>query len=262
LTIGVVVGSIRRRKALLVYAACDDHIHTGRPTTTLTNRSLESRMLGNGQSGSAGGRSRDRRRRVSVGRGGRDADADQRMRLGGGILRVPKSGQTCLNNEQAISWNIAGPVRVAGPAGPAGPTGPAGAPGPQGDPGPAGQQGPAGPAGAQGPAGGISGYEIVTKTTSPVHDHDESVCVSHNTFGSCDGWAYTPVYRTDPAVAECPAGKVALFGWGTSGSGSGKMSGGLLIGWQDGTATYGSSPRPSTANVVCATRRTEHLTIG
>jgi hypothetical protein len=126
--------------------------------------------------------------------------------------------------------------------------------GPQGDPGPAGPQGPAGPAGAQGPAGGISGYEIVTKTTSRVYDHDETYCSSHDIFGGCTGTGIRSIYRQDPAVAECPAGKVALFGWASDGAtGSPRMSSGLLVGWQAGTTTYSQGATGTlTAYAVCA----------
>lgn len=54
--------------------------------------------------------------------------------LAGGRLRVidTETGETCKNNEQALSWS------VGGVPGPPGPPGPPGAPGPTGPPGPAG----------------------------------------------------------------------------------------------------------------------------
>jgi hypothetical protein len=78
-----------------------------------------------------------------------------------GQLRVidAESGETCKNNEKAISWNEKGQKGDTGAAGPQGPAGPAGAAGPQGPQGPAGQngavgsQGPQGATGPQGPKG-------------------------------------------------------------------------------------------------------------
>ena len=71
---------------------------------------------------------------------------------GQGQLRVidTEKGETCKNNETAISWNQKG---VQGEAGAPGPTGPAGPPGPPGPPGPQGPVGPEGPKGDQGEPG-------------------------------------------------------------------------------------------------------------
>lgn len=169
-----------------------------------------------------------------------------------GQLRVVAAGEDCKTNEVALTLNQAGPSGPPGPVGATGATGaagPTGAPGPQGDQGPAGPQG---PAGSPGPAGGISGYEIVTETTSPVYDHDEQSCVSHTALGQCDDWQTWSVYRLEPATAGCPSGKVAVFGWADGGAtGSPKMSDGLLVGWKAGSTTYSASPGTFTAYAVC-----------
>ncbi len=67
----------------------------------------------------------------------------------------PSAGESCKNNETAVTWSQTGPQ---GPVGPAGPTGATGATGPAGPTGATGPQGPAGPegaTGAQGPQGPI-----------------------------------------------------------------------------------------------------------
>ena len=77
---------------------------------------------------------------------------------GQGQLRVidKDKGETCKNNETAISWNQKGPKGDKGDKGDIGPQGPqgqTGAQGPQGQTGPQGPQGPAGATGQQGSAG-------------------------------------------------------------------------------------------------------------
>ena len=56
--------------------------------------------------------------------------------------------------------------------------------------------------------------------------------------------------------AKCPDGKVALFGWTADGApGAPKLSGGLLVGWQAGTANGNASENAGyTAYAVCADR--------
>jgi len=85
-----------------------------------------------------------------------------------GNLRVidAQAGETCRNNELAVSWNQKG---AKGDTGPAGPPGAAGPTGPKGD---AGATGPAGPAGATGPKGdtgatGLAGPKGDTGATGP-----------------------------------------------------------------------------------------------
>jgi hypothetical protein len=105
-----------------------------------------------------------------------------------------------------------GPGRRGRTGGASGPAGPAGPTGPQGDP------GPAGPAGPPGAAGGISGYEIVTNSTGAVYDHQAVECDGYNVLGVCTGYHTVYYNRVDPAVAKCPTGKVALFGWTADGA--------------------------------------------
>jgi hypothetical protein len=111
-----------------------------------------------------------------------------------------------------FNGSVTGPKGDTGPQGPKGdtgaqgprgdtgaqgPKGDTGAQGPKGDTGAQGPKGDTGPQGAQGPtgpAGGLSGYEVVRGAT--VSDAAGS-------------------YR---AVANCPAGKVALGGGGSQGS--------------------------------------------
>jgi len=81
-----------------------------------------------------------------------------------GILLIPSAGKACKRSEQALSWNVQGPVGPAGPkgeTGAAGPAGPAGEPGPRGEPGPPGPAGPAGPADPPGPGGSIEAIEAL-----------------------------------------------------------------------------------------------------
>lgn len=103
-------------------------------------------------------------------------------------LRIPKAGEGCKNNEEAISWNSAGAKGDKGDPGPAGPTGAEGADGrdgvdglngldgrdgidgqngadgavgpmgPRGFTGFTGATGPQGPQGPPGPAGAASSY--------------------------------------------------------------------------------------------------------
>jgi hypothetical protein len=69
----------------------------------------------------------------------------------------------------------------------------------------------------------------------------------------CTGYHTVYYNRVDPAVATCPTGKVALFGWTADGAvGSPKMSGGLLVGWQAGTTTFTGGGGGFTAYAVCA----------
>lgn len=49
--------------------------------------------------------------------------------------------------------------------------------------------------------------------------HTVETCVEHGTFGGCTVWDYTNYYFLAAAVATCPAGKVALYGWGDGGAG-------------------------------------------
>ena len=106
---------------------------------------------------------------------------------------------------------IPGPTgQGVGVPGPVGPTGATGATGPAG---PVGATGPQGPAGGDGAAGtnGISGYQVVSTSTNP------------NDF-------------LDSATVNCPAGKVALGGGGTSDTASlhgsvPVISEGVATGW-------------------------------
>jgi hypothetical protein len=94
-----------------------------------------------------------------------------------------RSRTSCLNNEELLTWNIAGLPGPQGDAGPPGPQGDLGPPGPQGDPGPPGPQGDPGPS-------GISGYEIV-------QDYSELNYNDHK-----------------QVIVYCPSGKMALgAGW-------------------------------------------------
>lgn len=79
-----------------------------------------------------------------------------------GDVKIIVPPKTCATGEQAVSWNVEGPVGPKGPAGPVGPKGTIGATGPHGPVGPKGATGatglqgvagPQGPAGAQGPTG-------------------------------------------------------------------------------------------------------------
>ena len=179
-----------------------------------------------------------------------------------GQVRVVAADEACRTNEVAFTWNQAGPAGSAGPTGapgatgPAGPAGPSGADGAQGAAGPTGPTGPQGPAGPQGAAGGLSGYEVVTTTTHAVYVGDQVVCMGNNIFGQCDDYATEPQFRLDAAVAQCPDGKVALFGWTADGAaGAPKLSNGLLVGWQAGTANGNASENAGfTAYAVCADR--------
>ena len=141
-----------------------------------------------------------------------------------GQLRViDPTTQQCNENETALAWNVVGPAGQPGPAGPAGaqgPAGPAGVPGPTGDPGAQGPAGPAGEPGAQGPAGpagpgGLTGYELVTATTSAVFSHTTEYCDGYNDLGFCTGYNTFNNYFLAPAKATCPSGKVAINGWAT-----------------------------------------------
>lgn len=117
-----------------------------------------------------------------------------------GNVRIidPSAGDTCSNDEIAITWaqkgtgatgpiGPPGPQGEPGPAGPAGPEGPSGSQGLEGPAGPAGSEGPVGPAGAIGPEGppgpmgpagpegpagppGVSGYTVATRTFQLVPD--------------------------------------------------------------------------------------------
>jgi hypothetical protein len=99
-----------------------------------------------------------------------------------------------------------------------------------------------------------------------VYVNDVTTCSGHDIFGSCNSWTIVPLYRLYPAVAQCPAGKVALFGWTDDGAvGASKMSNDLLVGWQAGTMTEttsvsGASPptpsrEPSNLNAEPAVRK-------
>ena len=155
-----------------------------------------------------------------------------------GQLRViDPTTQQCNENEAALAWNVVGPAGQPGPAGPAGaqgPAGPAGVPGPAGEPG---AQGPAGPAGP----GGLTGYELVSATTSAVYDHAVEFCNSHNDLGQCDGLGYTNYYYLAPAKATCPSGKVAINGWGDAGPGP-IVTDGKVTAWQAGIGSTSTNP--------------------
>jgi hypothetical protein len=115
----------------------------------------------------------------------------------GSLSNVDTSAPSdCPGKGTTISWNQlgpAGPQGETGPAGPAGATGPQGPAGATGATGPAGPQGPTGATGPEGPAGasGVSGYEIVTVSTTP-------------SVGA----------TTQAMTASCPAGKQAVAGGG------------------------------------------------
>jgi hypothetical protein len=114
--------------------------------------------------------------------------------------------------------------------------------------------GPQGPAGPVGPAGasGLAGYQLVTATTNAAFDHTEQTCVEYAMFGgACLVWNYTNVYFLTAAVATCPAGKVAITGWGDGGAGpivtDGKV---VAFGAGNGGQTYNSNAQ-SHATAVC-----------
>ena len=133
--------------------------------------------------------------------GGGGNTVDACVKPSNGTVRLLDTGQVCGVNEQPISWNIVGPVGPQGPQGPKGDTGDQGDVGPKGDQGDQGDQGPQGPKGDKGDKGdqgdaganGVSGYEIVK---GPI------VSAGGITFTS--------------AFADCPAGKKAVGGGGTS----------------------------------------------
>jgi Collagen triple helix repeat (20 copies) len=74
---------------------------------------------------------------------------------GSGHLRVldATSGETCKDNETALSWNQRGPQGDKGETGERGPAGPQGEPGPAGEKGETGATGPQGDQGLAGPPG-------------------------------------------------------------------------------------------------------------
>lgn len=114
------------------------------------------------------------------------------LTTGGKIISVAIGSQPandCVNQQTQVSWNETGPQGPPGPVGPQGAQGDPGPAGPQGDPGPAGPQGDPGPAGAD----GLGGYETVTVS--------EEVA---------------PFEASGLAVAQCPAGKVATGGGGST----------------------------------------------
>jgi len=71
----------------------------------------------------------------------------------GTIHVIVRAGETCSNNEIALTWNNVGPQGPPGATGPTGATGARGPAGPQGPIGPTGATGATGPQGPQGPAG-------------------------------------------------------------------------------------------------------------
>jgi hypothetical protein len=58
----------------------------------------------------------------------------------------------------------------------------------------------------------------VTNSTGAVYDHQAVECDGYNVLGLCTGYHTVYYNRVDPAVATCPAGKVALFGWTADGA--------------------------------------------
>jgi hypothetical protein len=54
----------------------------------------------------------------------------------------------------------------------------------------------------QGPSGGLSGYEVVTTSTHPVHVKDVTTCVGHDIFGNCRVRPETPLPFTGTQAKE------------------------------------------------------------
>lgn len=109
----------------------------------------------------------------------------------GQVKMAPDGSQTqCGNQETLIAWNQQGPQGEMGPPGPQGEPGPEGQRGPQGFPGPQGPPGPQGNPGPQGPPGpaGVLAPQWISTTL---------------TFQG-----------NGTAVVNCPAGRVALNGYG------------------------------------------------
>src|SRR5688500_18745933 len=138
----------------------------------------------------------------------RDQDGEGRQ------LRIIGPTESGWSGETGSDWNSqgpAGPQGAKGDTGPSGPQGPQGMQGAPGAPGPAGAQGPQGfkgdtgptgpqgPQGVQGPAGaaGLSGYEIVTASTS-----------EYTPFVIRPGF----VQYFLEVTTNCPAGKRAIAG--------------------------------------------------
>jgi hypothetical protein len=111
-----------------------------------------------------------------------------------------------------------------------------------------GPQGPAGPAGSS----GLAGYQLVTATTSAVFSHTDQECVEHDMFGTnCQTWVYTNYYFLAAAVATCPAGKVAIYGWGDGGAGP-IVTDGKVVAFGAGNGGQGTNPNAqSHVTAVC-----------
>jgi hypothetical protein len=95
---------------------------------------------------------------ATAGLGALDDGVVKACRHKSGYLLIPSPGKACKKSEQAMTWNVKGPVGPAGPAGAAGPAGP---------PGPAGPAGPAGPGGTISSIETLSGIACATADGAP-----------------------------------------------------------------------------------------------